>query len=52
MNSFEEAEKRARELDILHPEYSHAVGINYGIMRWRNHKDEKEETYGTTTKED
>lgn len=51
MNRFEEAEARARELDKLYPEYSHAVGINYGIYRWRNHKEE-EETNGTTTKED
>jgi hypothetical protein len=52
MNRFEEAKARARELDKLQPEYSHAVGINYDIVRWRNHKDEKEETYGTTSKED
>lgn len=52
MTRFEEAEARARELDRLYAEYSHAVGINYGILRWRNHKDDEEEMYGTTTKED
>lgn len=50
MDRFEAAQQRARELDELYPEYSHAVGINYSIYRWRNHKEE--ETHGTTTKED
>ena len=52
MYRFEAAQQRARELDKLYPEYSHAVGINYGICRWRNHKYDEEEMYGKTTKED
>lgn len=39
MNRFEAAQQRARELDRLHPEFMHMVGIRYQIVRVRKYKD-------------
>jgi len=39
MNRFEEAKERARELDKLHPDFIHMVGIRYQLVRVRKHKE-------------
>lgn len=40
MTQFEKAKLRARELDRLHPNFIHMVGIRYNIIRVRKHKDD------------
>ena len=51
MNEFERAQQRARELDILHPNFIHMVGIRCQIVRVKKPEDELEEPNGTITKE-
>lgn len=40
MNAFDKAKLRARELDKLHPEFMHMVGIRHNIIRVRKYKDD------------
>lgn len=40
MNAFNKAKLRASELDNLHPEFMHMVGIRYNIIRVRKYKDD------------
>lgn len=41
MTQFEKAKLRARELDKLHPDFIHIVGLRYNILRIRKHKDDQ-----------
>lgn len=39
MIQFEQAKQRARELDRLHPDFIHMVGIRYHIIRVRKYDE-------------
>lgn len=39
MNQFEQTKQRARELDKLHPNFIHMVGIRYQIIRVRKYNE-------------
>ena len=39
MTRFEQAKQRARELDNLHPDFIHMVGIRYQIIRVRRYDE-------------
>lgn len=45
MTRFEEAKQRAQELNKLHPDIRHFVGINYNIVRARRVKMEYQVEY-------
>jgi len=40
MSQFEQAKQRARELDKLHPEFIHMVGVRYQIIRARKYSEQ------------
>lgn len=39
MTEFEQVKQRARELDKLHPDFNHMVGIRYQIIRVRKYDE-------------
>jgi hypothetical protein len=39
VTQFEQAKQRARELDKLHPNFIHMVGIRYQIIRVRKYDE-------------